>query len=73
MDQYATVNAKRRAIPQHRIADISYADDRLVCACGAVMRAAGATDYPAHRQAVGEPSKSLTGTIGVRVWHKVPA
>lgn len=61
---YAAVNAQRRAPSQHRIAEVDYSEDRLVCGCGAVMRAQGAKEYPAHRVAVGERPLSLSTAYG---------
>lgn len=65
MKQYAAATAKRTLpIRDHRIASVDYSEDRLECACGAVMRAAGATEYPAHRGAVGERPLSLSTAYG---------
>jgi len=36
-------------IPEHVIAEISYRKNRLVCACGARMKAAGGVDWLEHR------------------------
>ena len=65
MNQYAAATAKRKLnAPGHRIASVDYSEDRLVCACGAVMRAAGAKEYPAHRIAVGERPLTLSTAYG---------
>ena len=65
LDQYAAVNATRQQAA-HRIAEISYSQDRLVCTCGASMRAEGAKDYPEHRQTVGVRPLSLSTAQGRR-------
>lgn len=65
MNEYAVATAKRGLpTPAHRIAAIDYSEDRLECSCGAVMRAAGAVEYRAHRVAVGAPSLTLSTAYG---------
>lgn len=46
-------------ISLHRILEVSYSQDRLVCTCGVVMRAQHGMDWRAHRLAVGETVKTL--------------
>lgn len=38
-DEFAAVNARRRDIATHVIEDICYADEWIVCTCGAVIKA----------------------------------
>lgn len=65
MNEYTAATAKRRLpVALHRIASVSYSEDRLECACGAVMRAEGAKEYPAHRAAVGDRSLTLSTAYG---------
>ena len=63
MNSYAAVAAKR-PIREHRIASVDYSEDRLECSCGAVMRASGAVEYPAHRKEVGERPLTLSTAYG---------
>lgn len=51
---YAIVNAKR-GVTAHRIAEISYPENRLICSCDEWMAAAGGLDWRAHKASVGEP------------------
>lgn len=50
----------------HRIADLSYREDRLVCTCSAVMTARHATAWADHRRSLGLPAKSISQVIGNR-------
>lgn len=54
--------------PGHRIAELSYRLNRLICTCGAVMAARPDGEaWREHRRDVGLRSKSIGGTIGKRL------
>ncbi len=56
----------------HRIADISYSRDRLVCTCGEVMRADPlARAWDRHRRELGLKVQTIGQTIGRRLAPKV--
>ena len=52
-DPYGRATATRALPRGHRIADISYQEDRLECTCTAVMHAADGADWLIHRSETG--------------------
>jgi len=60
--------AMRRMVRlQHRIDDISYQDDRVVCTCGHVTTAQGGEGWASHRRAMGLLVPTVGQTIGKRL------